>query len=144
MKGGTRAVVGVESGDGERAVGIVNEEGLAHLDLQEERRVELWEVLKDQGLGELGGVDGKRRVERDLRAVIFVGMSKEMVAFSLRRRRPCIHREGKPFRHLYRHLGLLFSSILNMREGERGGGGGEGLCLIIWVLPFYFSFLLLV
>lgn len=86
-------MVGVESGNGERGVGIVDEERNSHLNFHKQGRVEVGKLLEYQDLGERGGIHGKRGVDRNMGAVVFVGMGEEMIAFSLGRRRPCIHRK---------------------------------------------------
>ena len=64
-------------------------------------------MAEGEGLGEAGGVDGVGGVGGDAGEVVTVGVGQEMVPLPPGGRRPRIHRERQPLRHLHRHRFLL-------------------------------------
>ena len=59
--------------------------------------------MKSEELGDVGGVDGVKRVGGEALEMIMVRVGEEVVPLPPRVRRPRIHREGQPSRHFDRH-----------------------------------------
>lgn len=72
-------MIGVESGDGEGAVGVMNDEGLTNFNVVKQGGIELRELLKENGFGEKSGVNREGRVGSDVRGMVSVSMCEEIV-----------------------------------------------------------------
>ena len=107
-RGRTWAVVGVEGGDGEVAVGVGDaQRRRARLQLDERGAVEVGEDAEGDEDGEAGGVDGGGGGHNagggEAGEVVAVGVGEEAVAPVAGGGAPRVDGEGEPPRHVYRH-----------------------------------------